>query len=152
MSVLFKAVWCLEVFCQRQWEMFYAMTYLKKKTNTHPHTPTHPQKKKKHITKTKTIRGKKAWRENRLLFQFIFWCLHVAPSKAGGAQRSPRRQCQRMLSPSKCTISLGDLCFLKLPLAGNTKSDWFVLSSSSFFFLSLFLPLCFLSFLAGVSF
>lgn len=73
-------------------------------------------------------------KENRLLFQFTFWCLHVAPSKAGGAQRSPRRKCQRMLSPSKCTISLGDFCFLKkLLLAGNTKSDWFVLSSTSFF-------------------
>lgn len=70
-------------------------------------------KKKNHTHKNKEQKKeeKKTWQENRLLFQFIFWCLHVAPSKAGGAQRSPRRQCQRMLSPSKCTISLGDLVF-----------------------------------------
>lgn len=136
MSLLFKALWCLEMFWQRQWEMHYAM-FIKNKIKQNTKTN----------NKRKMKGKKKLWQENRLLCQFIFWCLHVAPSKAGGAQRSPRRQCQRMLSPSKCTISLGDLIFFfKLLMAGNTKSDCFVLSSPSFLFLSLFLPLCFLYF------
>lgn len=55
----------------------------KNKTKTHPATKTKNKRRKKN-------KPKPAWRENRLLFQFIFWCLHVAPLKAGGAQRSPR--------------------------------------------------------------
>lgn len=93
-------------------------------------------------------RKKENWKETKLLFQFIFWCLHVAPSKAGGAQRSPRRQCERILSQSKCTISPGDFFFFlpKLLLTGNSKSDWFVLSSPSFLLSVSFLPISFFFF------
>lgn len=81
---------------QRLWEMWYCIfTFLKK------------WKERK-------------WKDNGWLFQFIFWYLHIAPSKAGGARRSSTWECQRMLSPSKCTISLGELflinfCWLVIP-------------------------------------
>lgn len=66
-------------------------------------------------------------------------CLITAPSKAGGAQRSPRRQCERILSQSKCTISLGDFfslnfCWLVIPNLIGLSSHFhlFLLSVSSF--------------------